>query len=319
MTDDARVSLASTAAVTIDLDGARHYHAIHGLAPPRDDTVVFRGLQRFLSLCAAHEVRSTIFVVTRDLEDDAVRALVLEAHRAGHEIASHSHAHRYDLSRQSPAFMDADLARSVDALIALTGARPRGFRAPGYNQSEALLDALERAGFAYDSSFLPAPLYFAARAAALAALQVRGRRSSSLVGDVRESLVTAPFRPRRGARTRPARSRVEGRDLIEIPMTGVAGAPFIGTTLALARGGHRLFTRMALLHSALRAAPVVLELHAIDLCDVDDVDEALARAQPDVRVPRAHKQVVLEQTVAMLARERHVCTLADIEREVSAV
>jgi peptidoglycan-N-acetylglucosamine deacetylase len=308
-----RAATRGLAAVSIDLDGARHYHAVHGLPPPRRDELVVRGLERYLALCQAHKLRSTVFVITQDLKDDALRALVRRAHEEGHEIASHSHAHRYDLSRQAPAFIEADLARSVDALTALTGTRPRGFRAPGYNQSEALMDAIEKLGFSYDSSFLASPLYFGARALAISAIRARslvsgGPRSISIVGDVRETLPRAPFRPRRLDRTQPARSRVDGRAFLEVPIAGALGAPFIGAALLLAGHFHRALTAAVLWDPS----PCVLELHAIDLCGPDDVDAALRRAQPDARVSLERKTAVLGATFSKLMAARRVVPLAEI-------
>lgn len=305
--------VSALASVSIDLDGARHYHAIHGLPAPARDVIVARGLERFLTLCVDHDLRATLFAIGADLKDSAVARLVRQAHDAGHEIASHSHAHRYDLFRRAPAEIEADLHRSIAAIVDVTGARPTGFRAPGYNQSEALFDALEKLGFAYDSSFLAAPLYFAARALALLSYRLRGRRSVSAVGDIREALHAAPFRPRRSDRTQAARSRVEGRALIEVPISGGLGAPFIGTALSLAPPIGRALTQR-LLDGDL---PIVLELHAIDLCDTDDVDGALAAAQPDARVPFTAKRRALHDTLTALGASRRFATIAEVAASVS--
>lgn len=305
----------TTSAVTIDVDAVRHYHAIHGLPldepAAREDPPLTRGLRRFLELCARLDVRATIFVVTEDLRDDAFATVVREASRAGHEIASHSHAHAYDLSRRPPAEIDADVARSVDVIRDVVGRAPAGFRAPGYNLSEPLLDAVERAGFRYDSSVMPSPAYFAVRAGAIFGHRLRGRASSSLIGDPRAfAAPKRPYRPRQGAHHAAARSRVEGRDLVEIPIATLPlGLPWLGTTLALAP----LPVGAAHTALALRTDPVVLELHAIDLCDVDDgFDPRLARLQRDLRVPVATKLARLEATMRILTQASEVHTLDEI-------
>ena len=58
------------ASLSIDLDGIRHYRAIHGL-PPRSgpDPFLSEGLDRFLHLCDSFAIPATLFVVTEDLED----------------------------------------------------------------------------------------------------------------------------------------------------------------------------------------------------------------------------------------------------------
>lgn len=272
-------------AVTIDVDGVRHYHAIHGLPPPEGADPIWRfGVPRFLEQCAALDLRATLFVVTDDLQDPAARALVRQAHEAGHEIASHSHAHRYDLSALPPWAIEADLRRSIEVIREVTGAPPRGFRAPGYTLSPALLDAVARLGFAYDSSVLRAPAYWAARAAARLWLRARGRPSSSLRGSLRQFL---PGYQPRGVR--------------ELPISTALGLPWLGTTLALLpAAAGAIATTLA--RATPRATPVVLELHAIDWCDAGDgFDDALVRAQPDLGVPLAAKVPRLQAALRALA------------------
>lgn len=306
------------AAVTIDLDGVRHYHAIHGLPPPRGiDPILTVGVRRFLDVCARLALRATVFVVTRDAEGEqgaAFADVLRQMHRAGHELGSHSHAHAYDLPRRSPAEIQSDLLRSADTLEAVVGRRPRGFRAPGYNLSEPLLDALELAGFTYDSSVMPAATYFAARAAAIAAHRLAGRRSSSLPGDPRAFLGDGfPYRPRRGAHHRRARARMEGRDLVEIPIAALPlGLPWLGTTLALAPLPIGVGAT-ALAAARARRAPLVLELHAIDFCSATDgFDARLARLQPDLRVPLRARLHRLEATLRVIAQTRAVLPLEEI-------
>lgn len=276
-------------AVTLDVDGVGQYHAIHGLPPPGgDDPIWARGVPRFLELCAALDLRATLFVVTADLTTAPTaaraRALMLQAHAAGHELASHSHEHRYDLSALPASSIEADLRRSFEALRALTGTAPRGFRAPGYNLSPTLVEAIGQVGFEYDSSVMRAPAYWALRAAARARLAARGRPSASLAGSLRQFL--PGHRP---------------RGLRELPISTALGAPWLGTTLALLpRPLGALSTALA--RATPRRGPLVLELHAIDLCDASDgFSAALVEAQHDLRVPLAAKRARLEAALRVLA------------------
>lgn len=312
------------AAVTLDVDGVRHYHAIHGL-PPHDaaspgvqgDAPIERGVRRFLDLCDGLDIKATLFIVTSDLQDDGLRALVARAAREGHEIASHSHAHAYDLSTRAPAEIQADLMRSVDAIEHTTGRRPRGFRAPGYNLSEPLLDAVEMAGFAYDSSVMPSPLYWGARALAIAAHRFMGTESSSLVGAARAfATARAPYRPRKGALHKRARSRIEGRALVEVPIATLPfGVPWLGTTVGLSPLPLAAATTASALSSR---APCVLELHAIDLCDAaDGFAPALVRVQRELTVPLKTKLQRLEAALRMMAQARDVVTVDEIAASAS--
>lgn len=302
----------SLAAVTIDVDSLRCYREIHGL-PPKDDAddpIYTAALPQFLDVMKKIDARATLFVIGRDLQRPAHQQIIREAARDGHEIASHSYHHDYSLSRRSFAEITSDLARCEEAIQEVTGKRPTGFRAPGYNQSETLFDALEALHYQYDSSFFPTPAYFAARASALGLYRLRRRPSQSLLGDVREFAAPRnPFYPARGARHRSARPGESRRPFIELPMSvaSTARLPWLGTTLAL----FPTPVGKALTRSALRTpGPCVLELHAIDFLDADDAaDERLCRAQGDLQVPGAKKCRRLEASIRMLARARRVMTL----------
>ena len=316
--------MSKLAAVSLDVDGVRHYHAIHGLPGAADvacDPPVERGVRRFLDLCETLDIKATLFVVSQDLDPspsgDELRALLARAARDGHEIASHSHTHAYDLSRKAPAAIEADLLRSVDALTAVTGKRPMGFRAPGYNLTEELLDAVEKAGFSYDSSVMPSPWYWGARALAIGAHRFMGTPSSSLVGRARAfATPRAPYRPRQGCLHKSARARIEGRALIEVPIATMGlGVPWLGTTLALQPLPlAAIATALALSSSA----PCVLELHAIDLCDADDgFHPALVRLQRELIVQQKTKMLRLQSTLRMMSQARDMVTVEEIATRTS--
>ena len=287
--------------VSIDLDPVRCYGAIHALGraawpPPREDPIYVRGLPRHRALLDALGIRATFFVVARDLEDPwlvgAVRALAAD----GHEIASHSLDHRYDLVRLPPAEMTEQVEAAASALEAALGARPRGFRAPGYTVSDALLQAVARSGARYDASVFPCPAYLAAKTAVVGAMRVIGRHSASILGSPR--VLAAPVEPYRiGVPYTRA-----GGGLLEIPVgvTPRARLPFLGTLLVLAgpRGARRLA-------AAMRPRGLAsLELHGIDLCDaVEDGLGALAGRQLDLHVGLERKRASLQAALAQLAED----------------
>jgi peptidoglycan-N-acetylglucosamine deacetylase len=302
-------------AVTIDVDGINCYRAIHGLALEKagPDPIYTQAMPRFLSLCQQHHIQATLFVVGQDLSHPAHAECIAEAARQGHEIASHSHRHDYGLSQRSPASIRADLERASDTIEQVTGKRPVGFRAPGYNLSEDLVTILEQMNFRYDSSLFPAPLYFSARALAIALYRLRGRPSHSLQGDAREFLADPyPFRPARTARFRPARENEESRTLWEIPMSVSTPLrlPWIGTTIAMA---PELIGRI-LTRQVLRAnRPSILELHGIDFAAAEDgYEDALVMAQPDLKVPLHKKVRRLSSVVSALAKNRKIQSMERI-------
>lgn len=111
-----------------------------------------------LALLDRHSVKATFFILgsVARAHPEAVRAIAA----AGHEVASHGDDHR-SVCRLSRGEFARGLAASADALQALTGSRPAGYRAPTFsvlNDEAAFLAALRAAGYAYDSSLYPLPL-----------------------------------------------------------------------------------------------------------------------------------------------------------------
>ena len=299
------------AAISIDVDSLRFYRAIHGLVPERGhgEPIYEVALPRFFELLERVEVPATLFLIGADA---ARYPKAFEpVRRMGCEVASHSHRHDYRLSRSSTARIEDDLSRAERAIAPFsTDGTVVGFRAPGYNVSPALLDVLVRRGYRYDSSLLPSPMYWAARAAAIGRYAVAHRPSASMVGDARQ--FNGPMRPYRTAAKRPWKP-VDRGPIVEIPMAvhPITRWPLIGTTWAMMPAWLRRRT----LRSALARLPVfVFEMHAIDLLDATDagISPELARHQPDLRVPVRDKIDAFLTLFRRLADERPMRTLREI-------
>lgn len=284
-----------TTAVSVDLDDLACYYAVHGIERGAPRLALTRWLPRFLDLFEALRIRATFFVIGRDLEVDLEAAgegaeMLRAALAAGHELASHSYAHAYDMSLWSKPRIVGDLER-CDAVLRAVGAAPRGFRAPGYTHSLAMLQALAEVGYAYDSSALPSPPYYLGKVAVMAAMAVRGRKSASVFGGA-----SSFMGPRLPYRRRDV-------DLIELPMsvTPMTRLPIIGTTVL--SGPDAMRRRLARRASTL--PHLHLELHAIDLADPRT--EPLGADLPEVRIPLATRRARLET----LLRRRGPCERLD--------
>jgi len=301
--------------VSVDLDAVACYHRIHALPDPPPDgarhAVLRRCLPRFAELFARHGVRATFFVVGADLEEDAEgRAALAALARAGHELGNHTHSHPYDFVRLGPVRVAEEIDRGHAAIAACAGAGPVGFRAPGYEISPEVVGLLAARGYRYDSSILPSPPYYGAKALVMAAMRIAGRPSHSILGDAR-----APFAPRAPYRLAPGSPyrAANGRGaLVELPITVTPFARLhvIGTTLVLAPG----WLRRRLVAGALAAPFFNLELHGIDLADAegDGLPPALIARQPDLRRPLAHKLAALDATlVAARVAGARFATLAE--------
>ena len=186
------------AALSIDLDEISCYTAVHGLSEAPDETrwaVYERALPRIEQVLNQRGLRATFFVVGDDLHSYVVQEAVARLHRNGHEIANHSQGHCYDLTRLPEAEIEYQIDACSNAIAAITGSRPIGFRAPGYTVNEQVLDTLQALDLAYDSSVFPCPAYYLAKGAKLAAMRVEGRSSRSIMDDPR--VLTSPADPYR--------------------------------------------------------------------------------------------------------------------------
>jgi polysaccharide deacetylase family protein (PEP-CTERM system associated) len=111
--------------------------------------------RRLLRLLDEFRVKGTFFILTWNAERHP--DLVEEIAAAGHEVATHGHAHRlvYELG---PDLFRRDLERSIAILERITGRRPSGYRAPSFSvtgRSMWALPAMLEAGLEYDSSVFP--------------------------------------------------------------------------------------------------------------------------------------------------------------------
>lgn len=110
---------------------------------------VRRGLQRVLRVLAQEDVRATFFVPGWVIhnEPDACRQIAAE----GHEVAHHGYTHTSPLSCSLEEERD-ELRRGIDAIAALTGRPPAGYRAPFRDVSPHTFDLLVEFGFLYSSN-----------------------------------------------------------------------------------------------------------------------------------------------------------------------
>lgn len=140
------------ATVSIDLDEAWAYRASFGL--PDDGTRLLpAALPRFAETMRGLGAAGTAFAVGRDAA--AIAPQLRELVAAGHEIGNHSWQHDAALTEADADAALADLARAHAAIEAAAGEAPRGFRGPAFAVSAALLEAVSRLGYVYDSSVFP--------------------------------------------------------------------------------------------------------------------------------------------------------------------
>ncbi len=289
----------SFVSVSIDLDEIECYLAIHGIPVDGDggasDLVYSKGLPRAMRLFEELGIKATYFVVGKDLEKSpASRSLVQELALAGNEIGNHTMTHRYDFSTLSAREQEEEIRLGGDAIERATGARPIGFRAPGYNVNLGILALLEEQGYQYDSSVFPCPAYYAAKAGAIGIKALQGRRSASIVGDPR--VLTAPTLP---YRVDDVNLYSRGNGFPELPISVVTKArlPFIGTSISVMGS----VPAKLLAKQAAKLPFVNLELHGIDFIDAEgDGIGYLKVHQSDLKVPLVKRRRALHSAIRTL-------------------
>lgn len=278
------------AAVTLDVDSLRCYYEIHGLPDPAaaaEDPIYTRAVPRFFELLAEAGIPATLFLIGRDAPQHAAAFAPLAELRC--EVGNHSFSHDYCLTQRTAEEIRADLAQAHEVLQPLGPLV--GVRAPGYNTNAAFLRAAEGLGYRYDSSRLPSPPYFLARAAMVKLLR---KNSRSQVGDWRA--FAGPLRP------------YPLGGLRELPITcePLTRLPLFGTNWPLLPPA--LASRL-LAHTLRWLGYVNFEMHAIDLLDASDTGPTLARLQPGLRTPAAVKMRAFRALFRQLRDSAAVVTL----------
>lgn len=109
------------------------------------------GVPRILSLLERHALRATFFVpgYTAERYPSVLERIV----EAGHEVAHHGYLHEAvrGMDRDAESRM---IDRGLDALDAVAGVRPVGYRAPMWELNRHTVGLLIDRGFLYDSSMM---------------------------------------------------------------------------------------------------------------------------------------------------------------------
>ena len=120
------------------------------------------GVQRILKILDNYGITASFFVpgVTLNTYPDCCRAIA----EAGHEMGHHGFTHVSPVKMSAEDELNA-LRMGKEAMQAVTGQVPIGYRSPAWDLSEHSVDLLLQEGFVYDSSmmghdYLP---YFARR------------------------------------------------------------------------------------------------------------------------------------------------------------
>jgi peptidoglycan/xylan/chitin deacetylase (PgdA/CDA1 family) len=99
---------------------------------------------KVLDLLDQHSAKATFFCIGELVEQHS--SLAREIIRRGHSIENHSQHHLHRFSVMGPGGMRAEVARAQESIAAVTGQRPRFFRAPAGLRSPFLEPVLAPLG-----------------------------------------------------------------------------------------------------------------------------------------------------------------------------
>ena len=149
LTDAARLTIALTVDADFISDSVRRGDPPVKLSHGEFGARV--GMPRLLDLFARHSVPATVFAPGHSLV--TWPDLAREVHDGGHELATHGWYHE-DFAELSVDEQRDVHSRSIEAVAAVTGAPPAGFRAPYWSLGPRTLELVAEASYAYDSSLM---------------------------------------------------------------------------------------------------------------------------------------------------------------------
>jgi peptidoglycan/xylan/chitin deacetylase (PgdA/CDA1 family) len=92
---------------------------------------------------------------------DTVEAILKDGHEIGHHSWAHEDPMGHSDEREAELF-----ERALEVHVSMTGRKPRGYRAPVYSLTPAMVDRLIEHGFLYDSSMMADDLPYLVKASA---------------------------------------------------------------------------------------------------------------------------------------------------------
>ena len=296
----------SRVAISVDMDPIGHYLRCRGFEPleyTNLNAVYDDALPRFLDLFENLNVKATFFVVGEDAAHQCNADILRHAHSLGHELANHTMTHRLDMDVLGEQECEKEIACAEDALEAITGQRPAGFRAPGWNISNTLFDILEKRGYVYDSSVLPGPWF--------SLIKRLKPKQTQRVFKGQKMFPPAPDKPYRPSHANA--HRAGARRLLEIPCAVSPGLrlPLYGTAIMML--GSTYF-RFAVNTIPTRESYPAYVFHGLELVDYHEhINDSRLKVKPGITWPVQKKISVVRDTIRALQSHFHADTLDTFE------
>lgn len=302
--------MKSLASISLDLDNEWSYLKTHGDAawesfPSYLDIAV----PRILSFLKERDLTITFFIIGQDAALEKNREAIASIAAAGHEIGNHSFNHEPWLHLYSKEELVEEVTKTEDALESVTGARPTGFRGPGFSLSPTVLDVLTERGYEYDCSTLPTYIGPFARVFYLF-------KSPNLSDGEREKLKKLFGKFSDGFRSlNPHFVDAGGRAIVEIPVTTF---PFIKTPIHtsyllylanFSKTAAKAYWRTALAACSATGVQSSLLLHPLEFLSGEDVPAL--KFFPGMSLPLAEKLEIVADMLDTFMSRFDVVTMRD--------
>jgi peptidoglycan-N-acetylglucosamine deacetylase len=294
--------------ISVDFESMYYYSETLGLRHPDRDRDYDRIVDRFLELFAELQVPATFFMVGEDIRSGKLsRATLTRMVAEGHELASHTMTHPFNLSHLTRAQKEIEIDAVAREIEDATGQHVVGFRAPCLDVDEEIVDIIEERGYWYESSVLP--FYFKQLQEFAYGLITHGRFRST--GGWRNSFASGnPYTPARGRLDQRGSRRIT-----EVPIATVPGIRFpFYSTIHFAFGRACFDASYALVRRG--RSQFTYELHSIDLADCggDGLEERYPglNRHPCLKRPAAENAAFLRYIIGRFKEDYTLKTMRDM-------
>ncbi len=295
--------------ISLDLDNKWAYLKTHGDANWQSyPTYLPHVVPRFLEFFEKISTEITVFVVGQDAALSENRESLQSIATAGHEIGNHSFHHEPWLHEYTLSQLEHEIMTAENAIHAVTGVRPVGFRGPGFSHTRQLLDVLAQSKYEYDASTFPTFLGPIARSYYFLKSRLNRKQRAQrrqLFGSWRDGF----------QRLRPFQWNTAFGPLVEIPVTTM---PWTRTPIHFSylmflasRSRHlaQNYLRGALTLCRWHQISPSLLLHPLDLLGCDD-DRDLSFF-PGMNLKYGYKRQIFEQAFELLQNQFRLVTMRE--------
>jgi peptidoglycan/xylan/chitin deacetylase (PgdA/CDA1 family) len=149
-----------TKKIIIDINFDSFNYA-NNFASGYSDPSFFSAFDRFAEIVGNFDVKFSIFIIGKDLENKSYFSRVREWSKNGHEIGNHSYRHLENFGGLSAEGISEEIAKSHDLIFKCTDKEPKGFISPGWSTSSAVIKKLIDLNYVYDTSLFPSFFFYA--------------------------------------------------------------------------------------------------------------------------------------------------------------